>query len=139
MQEVVIVIIRDEGGRVLTLKRAKGKNDGIIWGFPSGKVNAGETQEDAVTREVYEETGIFCKPIKIIAEKPIEDNKLIYWTAQFLQGVPRDPITQETSEVAFRTINQVLRVIPINIIHPAVRRELGLQNPSEDPVQRLEI
>ncbi len=139
MQEVVIVLIRDEVGRILTLKRAKGKDDGVIWGFPSGKVEAGETQEDAVAREVYEETGILCKPLKIIAERTVENNKLIYWTAQFLQGTPCDPVTQETSEVAFRTIDEILRVISINIIHPSVRRELGIQNIGERSAQALEI
>ncbi len=39
-----------------------------IWGFPKGKVHAGESNKDAVIRELYEETGV--QDIQHIAPLP---------------------------------------------------------------------
>ena len=52
-------------GNVLVTKRgnepAKGK-----WGIPGGIVEVGEKAEDAIVREVYEETGIKIRPEKVL-------------------------------------------------------------------------
>ena len=37
------------------------------WGIPGGVVEVGETVEEAVAREVREETGCYCTPIKHLA------------------------------------------------------------------------
>lgn len=57
---IVIAIIRNAEGKILLQKRvdpnapaADGK-----WEFPGGKINPGETPEEAVIRESKEETGI---------------------------------------------------------------------------------
>lgn len=57
---VVTAIIRDAEGKILLQKRvdpdapaADGK-----WEFPGGKINPGETPEEAAIRETKEETGI---------------------------------------------------------------------------------
>ncbi|HUS26067.1 MAG TPA: NUDIX hydrolase [Nevskiaceae bacterium] len=44
------------------LLRNKGKSQGRTWGLPGGKVEPGETDSQAIAREVYEETGIQAKP-----------------------------------------------------------------------------
>jgi 8-oxo-dGTP pyrophosphatase MutT (NUDIX family) len=46
--------VEDEQGRVLLQKRS-GAED--LWGFPGGILNLGESAEEAVVREVREETG----------------------------------------------------------------------------------
>jgi len=52
-------------GKVLLVIRGKSPNLGK-WGIPGGVVEVGETVEEAVVREVYEETNIVVKPIKLI-------------------------------------------------------------------------
>lgn len=46
------------GEDVLFLKRAENKPQGTTWGIPGGKKNKGETSDEAVIREIREETGI---------------------------------------------------------------------------------
>jgi 8-oxo-dGTP pyrophosphatase MutT (NUDIX family) len=44
-------------GKFVLLYRHSHKPDGDSWGLPSGKVEPGEQDDDAMVRELYEETG----------------------------------------------------------------------------------
>ncbi len=52
----------DADGRVLICQRPTGKQLAGLWEFPGGKVEAGETPEAALIRELNEELGILVKP-----------------------------------------------------------------------------
>ena len=51
----------DADGRVLIAQRPEGKQLAGLWEFPGGKVEAGETPEETVVRELEEELGIETK------------------------------------------------------------------------------
>src|SRR5271154_7554732 len=55
---VAAVALIDPDGRVLLAERPKGKHLAGMWEFPGGKVQAGETPEAALIRELDEELGI---------------------------------------------------------------------------------
>jgi 8-oxo-dGTP diphosphatase len=59
---VVAAALIDADGRVLLAKRPKGKALEGLWEFPGGKMDAGESPEDALIRELREELGIEVKP-----------------------------------------------------------------------------
>ena len=55
---VSAVALVDRDGRVLLAQRPEGKSMAGLWEFPGGKVEAGETPEHALIRELQEELGI---------------------------------------------------------------------------------
>jgi 8-oxo-dGTP diphosphatase len=58
---VVAAALVDSDGRVLIAQRPDGKQLAGQWEFPGGKVEAGETPETALIRELEEELGITVK------------------------------------------------------------------------------
>lgn len=58
----VAAIIKDPSGQILLQLRSSDHQ----WSLPSGAIDPGETPEQAVVREVKEETGLEVQPIKLL-------------------------------------------------------------------------
>ena len=52
-------------GALLLVRRGRGPGQGL-WAVPGGKVRFGETQRQAVIREVWEETGLEIEPDEVV-------------------------------------------------------------------------
>ena len=50
-------VVRDQAGRLLLVLRRNEPSRGL-WSLPGGRVEAGETADEAASREVLEETGL---------------------------------------------------------------------------------
>jgi len=60
--DVAVGVLIDAAGRFLLTSRPAGKVYAGYWEFPGGKVESGETIEQALRRELHEELGIAIGP-----------------------------------------------------------------------------
>jgi 8-oxo-dGTP diphosphatase len=90
---VVAAALFDHAGRVLIAQRPAGKALAGRWEFPGGKVDAGESEQGALRRELREELGI-----EVLAARPFmrlahayedRDVELSLWIIERFAGEPR--------------------------------------------------
>ena len=62
--DVAVGVLIDAQGRFLLTSRPAGKVYAGHWEFPGGKLEAGETVEQALKRELHEELGIDIGPVQ---------------------------------------------------------------------------
>jgi 8-oxo-dGTP diphosphatase len=83
----------DGAGRVLIAQRPAGKHMAGWWEFPGGKVANGESDADALMRELREELGVETRAhreiITLTHEYPDRIVELVLWHASIAAGEPR--------------------------------------------------
>lgn len=79
---MVAVILR--GGKMLVIQRGPDVIFAGHWAPPSGKIEPGESQAEAVAREMAEELGLDVEPLEKVWECPTDDGsyRLHWWTAR---------------------------------------------------------
>nr|WP_188071965.1 (deoxy)nucleoside triphosphate pyrophosphohydrolase [Sphingobium jiangsuense] len=92
---VTAAALVDADGRILVQQRPEGKPMAGLWEFPGGKVEPGETPEEALIRELKEELGISthksCLAPVTFASEPLGDRDLLLllYICRKWTGVPR--------------------------------------------------
>ncbi len=91
-------IIFDETGRVLLGHR----RDMDLWNLPGGRIEAGERPDEAILREVMEETGLQVRMEKLVGiySKPGKD-ELIFLFRCVITGGELQQVTSETDANRF--------------------------------------
>lgn len=91
----------EEQNRYLLLHKAQGKFGGGFWNAPGGKIEPNETPEQAVRREVLEETGLTVRSLEKIGSLTFYfgRNKLRPdWTAEVYLSSDFDGVLKESDE-----------------------------------------
>jgi 8-oxo-dGTP diphosphatase len=70
--EVAVGVLIDTEGRFLLTSRPAGKVYAGYWEFPGGKLEPGETVEQALARELHEELGITIGPAERWREEIVD-------------------------------------------------------------------
>lgn len=65
---VAALIWDEEGKRFLICQRPANKKRGMLWEFAGGKVEPGETKQEALIRELREELGFTAAPGELFME-----------------------------------------------------------------------
>ncbi|MET9430977.1 MULTISPECIES: (deoxy)nucleoside triphosphate pyrophosphohydrolase [unclassified Streptomyces] len=87
---VVAGAVFDEG-RLLAARRSAPPALAGRWELPGGKLEAGETAQEALVRELREELGVETAPVeRVPGEWPLAPGYVLQvWTARLLAGEPQ--------------------------------------------------
>lgn len=92
MTEVVAALVWDNG-RFMACQRPAHKARGLLWEFVGGKVEKGETKQQALVRECREELGITVEVhdvfMDVVHEYPDLTVHLTLFNASIAEGVPQ--------------------------------------------------
>ena len=92
MVEVVAGLVW-RGDRFMICQRPKHKARGLLWEFVGGKVERGESREDALIRECKEELDVIVKPLDVFCTVdhvyPDITIRLILFNAEIVSGTPK--------------------------------------------------
>ena len=107
MTDVVAALIW-EGDRFLACQRPANKARALLWEFVGGKVEAGETLEEALIRECQEELAITVAPkdvfLTVIHEYPDLTVRLTLFNASIAEGTPQ---ALEHHDIRWITVSQI--------------------------------
>ena len=107
MIDVVAALIW-EGDRFLACQRPAHKARGLLWEFVGGKVEPGETAEQALIRECREELDVTVAPrdvfMEVIHEYPDLTVRLILFNAVIAAGTPK---LLEHNDLRWITVNEI--------------------------------
>lgn len=118
-QASAILVATDRDGRVLLVRQRGGPFAGA-WLLPGGRVAAGEAVEDALRREVREETGMDTDQLEPYARYEVRalDESFRFRLHAFRGRVTGTLRAEEGSEVAWREPREI-------VPHPVLARELN--------------
>lgn len=101
---VAAAVIRGADGRILIARRPDDKHQGGLWEFPGGKVEADESVEQALARELDEELGIrpsAARPLlQVRHDYPDKQVLLDVWDVSAFTGEPHGAEGQPLAWVA---------------------------------------
>ena len=107
MTEVVAALIWD-GERFLACQRPAHKARGLLWEFVGGKVESGETREQALIRECREELDITVVPRDIFMEVTHEYPDLTVHLTLFNADLPQgEPKALEHNALRWITVDEI--------------------------------
>lgn len=124
---VVGVVVRRR--RTAMLRRASDR--GTMWAFPGGKVEEGETHEEAVVRELRRETGLECRVVERIGERlhPVSGRPITYFLCKAQGGKSRGSAVNRAEDIRWLTLNEIDGVTKGSLfdkVRAVIRREIRI-------------
>ena len=107
MTEVVAALIF-QGGKFMICQRPAHKARGLLWEFVGGKVEKGETKEQALIRECREELAVTVAPsdifMDVVHEYPDLTVHLTLFNASIAEGTPQK---LEHNDIQWITVGEI--------------------------------
>lgn len=126
-QEIVLgIVVRH--GRVLMIRR--NKSDGVVWSFPGGKIEIGESIFSACEREMFEEVGLMCRPERELGSRwhPDTSRLVHYVLCDSATGAAWNREVDKATAVSWFTLDEVESNIATDLF-PPVRMAIVTADP----------
>ena len=127
-KEAVCIVIFNEKDQVLLIRNRRYTIGRLEWEIPAGKIEQGETKEDAARRECLEETGCTLKDLRFLCSQNPANGMSDCTCHVFAARAETEGGIQDTEEVADK------RWMPIQEV-----RQLLRDNGTRDSVSILAI
>jgi len=105
---VTAAILRNEIGEILICQRPEHKSCPLLWEFPGGKLEAGETLQECLRRECQEELNIEIEVWEEVGttnyDYPTFSVKIHFFDATIITG---EPIASEHQQILFVAPSQL--------------------------------
>jgi 8-oxo-dGTP diphosphatase len=95
-------VVHDAAGRLLLVRRGHDPHAGL-WSLPGGRIETGESPEQAVVREVREETGLDVVPAHRVGHVRIPGDGVVFDVVDFactLTGPGQTPVPGDDADAA---------------------------------------
>lgn len=118
MRRDAVVMLIENAGRFVAIRRASAVARPGYWSPPTGRLEAGETHDDAVRREAREEVGLIVVPREKVWECDSDDGlwRLHWWRATTDQH-DFHPDPAEVADVRWVTRGEFLALDPLFAQH----------------------
>jgi 8-oxo-dGTP diphosphatase len=97
-------VVHDAAGRLLLIRRGHAPSAGL-WSVPGGRVEADESEVDAVVRELAEETGLAVRPVRVVGRVRVEGDGVVFtitdWACTLLDPAQQPVAGDDAADVAF--------------------------------------
>lgn len=103
-----VSVALQRGNRLLLVRRGRAPSFGY-YAFPGGRVEAGETLEEAARRELAEETGLTVGPLSPLVRLPVEGDDVDYDLQVFFgRHIRGEPVAaDDAAEATFFTLAEM--------------------------------
>jgi 8-oxo-dGTP diphosphatase len=105
-----------DGDHVLMVRR-RVKEGELMWQFPAGGIEDGETPEQAAVRETLEETGLEVKAVRLLGDRvhPKTGRRMFYTACEVLDGEARVADADELDAVAWAAHGELSTYVPYGL------------------------
>jgi 8-oxo-dGTP diphosphatase len=105
------IIVHD--GRVLMARRRQQEGK-LLWAFPGGGIEAGESPEEAAVREVAEEVGLEVAAVQVLGDRvhPQSGVHMTYVACRVVAGEASVVDEEELAEVVWLEHGQIPEYVP---------------------------
>jgi 8-oxo-dGTP diphosphatase len=113
---LVVAALIERDGRFLLGKRSAHKQSAPgVWHAVCGRVELGESEQSALSREVSEETGLAVRVREKIAEADTRDGlaRIHWWVAEPLDDRPAQLLQDEHSELRWVSLEEMWALSPV--------------------------
>lgn len=105
-----------DGGKVLMVRRRVSEGE-LMWQFPAGGIEAGESPEQAAVRETLEETGLEVKAVRLLGQRvhPKTQREMSYTACEPVAGEAHVADADELDAVAWVAHSELADYVPYGL------------------------